>query len=218
MQSTHSASSGGNVTASNPDEKVRTDLATLTDQINLCQSMLAQAGSSIDGDEALLSVIGFLEACVPRMVELIEAAAQGALKPETFEECLLVNDKLTNILSDVDKDPKERQPIVAAAAAASATASDANNLEDDMDKLAIGEPAAAAAPLTAVGGGKTTGLDDADDPFSGGVDLLSPTPLSSDPFSTTSAAPAAAALKSDEDDDDFDAFFRDRTSAGAKQD
>lgn len=218
MQSTHSASSGGNATASsNPDEKVRTDLATLTDQINLCQSMLAQAGSSIDGDEALLSVIGFLEACVPRMVELIEAAAQGALKPETFEECLLVNDKLTNILSDVELDPKDRQPIVpAAAAAASATAGDANNLDDDMDKLAIGEPAAAAAPLAAVAGGKTTGLDDADDPFSGGVDLLSPTPLSSDPFSTTSAAPAAA-LKSD-DDDDFDAFFRDRTSAGGKQD
>jgi hypothetical protein len=218
MQSTHSASSGGNATASNPDEKVRTDLNTLTDQINLCQSMLAQAGSSIDGDEALLSVIGFLEACVPRMVELIEAAAQGALKPETFEECLLVNDKLTNILSDVDKDSKERQPIVpAAAAAASATAGDANNLEDDMDKLAIGEPAA-AAPLAAVAGGKTTGLDDADDPFSGGVDLLSPTPLSSDPFSTTSAAPAAAAALKSDDDDDFDAFFRDRTSAGGKQD
>ena len=219
MQSTHSTSSSGNATASNPDEKVRTDLATLTDQINLCQSMLAQAGSSIDGDEALLSVIGFLEACVPRMVELIEAAAQGAFKPETFEECLLVNDKLTNILGDVEKNPKDRQPIVpAAAAAASATAGDANNLEDEMDKLAIGEAAAAAAPLAAVAGGKTTGLDDADDPFSGGVDLLSPTPLSSDPFSTTSAAaPAAAALKSD-DDDDFDAFFRDRTSAGAKQD
>lgn len=114
MQSTHSAGSGiqqNNATASNPDEKVLTDLVTLTDQINLCQSMLAQAGSSIDGDEALLSVIGFLEACVPRMVELIEAAAQGALKPETFEECLLVNDKLASILSDVDKDPKDRQPV-----------------------------------------------------------------------------------------------------------
>eukprot|EP00986_Skeletonema_menzelii_P021116 scaffold33253_cov160-Skeletonema_menzelii.AAC.2 len=214
MQSTHSAGSGiqqNNATASNPDEKVLTDLVTLTDQINLCQSMLAQAGSSIDGDEALLSVIGFLEACVPRMVELIEAAAQGALKPETFEECLLVNDKLANILSDVDKDPKDRQPLVPAASAGGSL----GHVDEDMDKLAIGG-SSVAAPLAAVAGGKTTGLDDAEDPFSGGVDLLSPTPLplSSDPFSTTSAG---AAPKSD-DDDDFDAFFRDRTSAGGKQD
>eukprot|EP00574_Skeletonema_japonicum_P011438 CAMPEP_0201714880 /NCGR_PEP_ID=MMETSP0593-20130828/1163_1 /ASSEMBLY_ACC=CAM_ASM_000672 /TAXON_ID=267983 /ORGANISM="Skeletonema japonicum, Strain CCMP2506" /LENGTH=224 /DNA_ID=CAMNT_0048204193 /DNA_START=8 /DNA_END=682 /DNA_ORIENTATION=+ len=223
MQSTHSSSSGGiqqNAAASNPDQKVLTDLSTLTDQINLCQSMLAQAGSSIDGDEALLQVIGFLEACVPRMVELIEAAAQGALKPETFEECLVVNDKLANMLSDVDKDPKDRQPIVPAAAAAAATAvgdSEVDHVEEDMDKMAIG---GSASPLPVATGGKTTGLDDvAEDPFSGGVDLLSPTPLSSDPFSTTSTTSAAVAPTTNDDDDDFDAFFRDRTSAGGgKQD
>ena len=54
--------------------------------IALAQSMLVNAGplSSITNDtnEALLTVIGFLEACVPRMMELIEAAASGALKPE----------------------------------------------------------------------------------------------------------------------------------------
>lgn len=220
MQSTHSSGSGGiqNAATSNPDQKVLTDLSTLTDQINLCQSMLAQAGSSIDGDEALLQVIGFLEACVPRMVELIEAAAQGALKPETFEECLVVNDKLANILSDVDKDPKDRQPIVpAAASAAAAGNSEVDHVEEDLDKLAIG---GSSSPPVAAAGGKTTGLDDvAEDPFSGGVDLLSPTPLSGDPFSTTSTAAAASAAPTTNDDDDFDAFFRDRTSAGGgKQD
>lgn len=184
--------------------------------------MLAQAaGSSIDGsDEALLQVIGFLEACVPRMVELIEAAAQGALAPETFEECLMVNDKLANILSDVDKDPKDRQPIVPAASAAVGAAAgdfEVDHVEEDLDKLAIG--GSASPSLAAAVGGKTTGLDDVvEDPFSGGVDLLSPMPLASDPFSNPSTA-AAAAAPTTNDDDDFDAFFRDRTSAGGgKQD
>ena len=215
MQSSHSSSSGtaGNAAASNPDQKVLTDLATLTDQIKLCQSMLAQAGSSIDGDEALLTVIGFLEACVPRMVELIEAAAQGALKPETFEECLVVNDKLTTILSDVDKDPKDRQPIVEVAAAASAATTDATKDDSDeidiakqgMENMAVGS----SAPVAAVAGGKTTGLDD-EDPFASGPDLLNPTPILSDPFGTAKSSDAA------DDDDDFDAFFKDRTSG--KQD
>ncbi len=151
------------------------------------------------------------------MVELIEAAAQGALTPETFEECLVVNDKLASVLSDVDKDPKDRLPIVPAASAAAAASGDSevDHVEEDLDKLAIG--ASASPSLAAAVGGKTTGLDD--DPFSGGVDLLSPTPLSSsDPFSTTSTA-AAAAKPTTNDDDDFDAFFRDRTSAGGgKQD
>jgi hypothetical protein len=215
MMSSHSSSSSGttgNAAASNPDQKVLTDLSTLSDQIKLCQSMLAQAGSSIDGDEALLTVIGFLEACVPRMVELIEAAAQGALKPETFEECLVVNDKLTTILSDVDKDPKDRQPIVEVAASASAATTDATKDDSDeidlvhqgMENLAV----ASSVPAAAVAGGKTTGLDD-EDPFASGPDLLNPTPIQSDPFGTA---------KSDavDDDDDFDAFFKDRTSG--KQD
>jgi len=178
--------------------------------------MLAQSGSSIDGDEALLQVIGFLEACVPRMVELIEAAAQGALTPETFEECLVVNDKLANILSDVEKDPKDRQPIVPAAAAKVAVVgnSELDHVEEDMDNLGIGDGSTTTLPSAAVAGGKTTGLDDAEDPFSGGPDLLSPTPLSSDLFSTTTTSAATSTAPKSNDDDDFDAFFRDRTSAG----
>lgn len=228
MQSTHSTvSSGGTATPNNPDKKVLTDLSTLTDQINLCQSMLFQAGSTIDGDEALLTVISFLEDCVPRMVELIEAAATGALQPETFEECLVVNDELTNILSDVNKDPKDRQPMIVPAASAATTEfgiDDDSEVDDlvvemGMKKLGIGNDDS-TVPI-AVAGGKTTGLDEDDtkDPFSGGPDLLSPTPITteSDPFSATSSAAASAgavATKSDNDDnDDFDAFFRDRTSA-----
>ena len=101
----------------NPDEKILRDLSTLSDQVSLCQSMLAASYSSSStssfaggdaalsyatDDEALLTVIGYLEACVPRMVELIEAAAQGALSASTFEECLVANDRLTNVLADVE--------------------------------------------------------------------------------------------------------------------
>jgi hypothetical protein len=82
MQSDHSNHSS----SPTPDQKIKTDLTTLTEQINLCQSILAQCPtpSSIDANESLLSTIGFLEACVPRMVELIDAAATGAFSEEIF--------------------------------------------------------------------------------------------------------------------------------------
>jgi len=73
------SSSSKAVTMVDPDEKIMHDLSTLSDQILLCQSMLSATttASSSTPDEALLTVIGYLEACVPRMIDLIEAAAQG---------------------------------------------------------------------------------------------------------------------------------------------
>ncbi|EJK77258.1 hypothetical protein THAOC_00922 [Thalassiosira oceanica] len=70
--------------AVDPDAKVLSDLSALSGQIELCGSMLKLAGplSSIKEDDALLAVIGFLEASAPRMVELIEAAAGGSLGGE----------------------------------------------------------------------------------------------------------------------------------------
>jgi len=233
MQSTHSSSSQPSTSVTATDEKVLQDLSVLAEQISLCQSMLVNAGgqSSIDANEALLTVIGFLEACVPRMVELIEAAAQGALAPETFEQCFVVNDKLTNILADVDKDPKDRQPLTSAAAssagAAAAAAGDSTggehtDIDQSMNNLSVADGGDSGAML----GGKTTGLDFNDimndkteeDPFAGGPDLLAPTPASnpftiSESFGSTESAEAAAKKGNGEDDDDFDAFFKDRTAA-----
>mmetsp|Transcript_38823 Transcript_38823/g.81614 ORF Transcript_38823/g.81614 Transcript_38823/m.81614 type:complete len:235 (+) Transcript_38823:110-814(+) len=232
MQSSHSNASqtSTSISANNmsPDEKVLQDLSTLSEQITLCQSMLVNAGptSSIDANEALLTVIGFLEACVPRMVELIEAAAQGALKEETFEKCLVVNDKLTNVLADVEKDPKDRTPLTPAAAASSGAAAgggSSTDVEDGMKKLSVvGE---SSSNTVVVPGGKTTGLESSDDPFAGGPDLMAPTPAaaSADPFtigdsfgsekSAGSAAATKPSASATDNDDDFDAFFRDRTSA-----
>ncbi|KAL9180416.1 hypothetical protein ACHAXT_008386 [Thalassiosira profunda] len=218
MQSSHSQAPGGGAAAADPDAKIRKDLSSLSEQISLCQSMLANAGplSSISANEALLTVIGFLEACVPRMVELISAASTGALKPETFEECLQVNDKLTNVLADVEKDPKDRQPLTPAASASTgggSTEGATGDIDQGMKEIKVCEEDLL--------GGKTTGMDNdktpsVADPF-GGTDLLAPTPpgdafkIGESTEGSTGAAPEATDAKSN--DDDFDAVFKDRTSA-----
>eukprot|EP01082_Thalassiosira_pseudonana_P014042 g12638.t1 g12638 contig6:2324122-2324790(-) len=220
MQSDHSTgasnhssttSQPNNKNMTSPDHKVKQDLATLSEQLTLCQSMLHQAGSSIDNNESLLVVIGFLEACVPRMVELIEAAATGALQEDTFEECLVVNDRLTNVLADVDEDPRDRMPLSEAAAPSGEVEDYDDNVHETMGSLEIGDATTTASAVVA--GAKTTGLDD--DPFAGGVDLLAPTPAA-DPFSIMGDAEGGSKPSSGDgvqDDDDFDAFFKDRTSA-----
>ena len=163
------------------------------------------------------------------MMELIEAAASGAIKEETFEMCLTVNDKLTNILADVEKDPEDRQPLTVAASAGgnSGSGSDMvsdNKIDSDMNKLSITSEGADSIKL----GGKTSGMNEEDlrkpppeevDPFAGGPDLLQPTqtaPLTSTTTTESAMAPSSSdgqAKTDDNDDDDFDAFFKDRTTA-----
>jgi hypothetical protein len=77
--------------------KIHNDLQIVVDKMNACDTLLKTAPS-----QELLAVVGFLEACQPRMIELVEAAAQGALSEQVLMECLQVNDRLTKILSDVD--------------------------------------------------------------------------------------------------------------------
>merc|ERR1712185_688961 len=52
----------------------------------------------IEQDETLAEVVGFLEACQPRMVDLIEAGMQGMLGEELFSVALHVNDDLCKTL------------------------------------------------------------------------------------------------------------------------
>jgi len=200
MQSDH----GNNPPSITADQKIKQDLKVLKEQINLCESMLDQCSTpaSIDSNESLLSVIGFLEACVPRMVELIEAAASGAVEEGTFEECLVINDRLTNVLADVEKDPKDRMPWTPAAAAAPKEEEEPE-IDLKIDNLNI----------------YSTAKDKSEDPFSGGVDLLAPSPAV-DPFTILEGDDTKPAAVSGKNDDDFDAFFKDRTSAsqGGKAD
>ncbi|CAM9767034.1 unnamed protein product, partial [Discosporangium mesarthrocarpum] len=55
----------------------------------LCRSMLP-GSTGVEKDETLLELVGFLEACRPRMVDLIEAGMGGVLGEGLFEDCLKV--------------------------------------------------------------------------------------------------------------------------------
>lgn len=174
-------------TRRNPaDTKILSDLSTLTEKMDLCHSMMnpgaADPKLSLQS-EAMLAVIGFLEACAPRMVELVEAAATGVLSEEVFAECLSANDRLQKLLSDVDT--AAMTETTASTTAASAPA--AEGLTDQMEDLLLGDEAAAPAHAA---GGKTTGDEDEDE----GKDSKQP---------AAGAGPSSG--------DDFDDFFAERT-------
>lgn len=123
------------------DDKIMNDLNTVNDKMDLCDNMLRPVSDKVHGDypstvpkyEALLGVIGFLEACAPRMVELVEAAAQGMLSEPVLMRCLEVNDRLTKMLSDLDKITFTDAPVAAAAAAASSNEPDLLLTEETGD-------------------------------------------------------------------------------------
>jgi hypothetical protein len=98
------------------DRKVLGDLDILLEKMNRCQELLTVHGNettntltspssmiTIPKTNELFDIVGFLEACAPRMVELVEAAAQGGvLSDVVLMKALEVNDRLINTLSDLD--------------------------------------------------------------------------------------------------------------------
>jgi hypothetical protein len=201
--------------ASTKDSKVMTDLESLTEKMDLCDVMLlnnnppaGDLSAAKTSSEALLAVIGFLEACAPRMVELVEAAAQGALSEDVFAQCLAINDRLQKQLADIETSASTTTTTAAstttAAASASAPKPESKQFEDllmqeEESSENAQQPSAAAPAATAAApaGEKTTGEDDEDE----------------DPF--TSAKPAAtpdapAGVERSNSEDEFDDFFASR--------
>lgn len=80
-----------------PNEKLLQDLGVVMEKVKLCREMLP-ISPGIERDEALAEVIGFLEACRDRMIDLIEAASCGELNEVVFEEVLKVNDSILKTL------------------------------------------------------------------------------------------------------------------------
>eukprot|EP00904_Undaria_pinnatifida_P013217 jgi/Undpi1/9025/HiC_scaffold_26.g11485.m1 len=78
-------------------EKLVADLQMVKDKITLCRQMLPES-AGVDKDDALSEVVGFLEACRPRMVDLVEAGMGGALGEDIFASCLQINDALLRTL------------------------------------------------------------------------------------------------------------------------
>jgi len=77
--------------------KLKDDLRALSEKIKLCREMLPES-PGIEYDETLAEIIGFLEACQPRMVDLVEAGMQGMLDEEVLGTALQVNDDLHKTL------------------------------------------------------------------------------------------------------------------------
>lgn len=149
-----SNTAAGTRSQSTVDAKILADLSTLKEKMDLCDSMLKPGAGdpklSVKSSEAMLAVIGFLEACAPRMVELVEAAAGGALSEEAFAECLSVNDRLQKQLLDVET--AAMTETNAETTAASAPSSVQEQFEDLLLEDTPTPPA----------GAKTTGEEDED--------------------------------------------------------
>ena len=205
---------------STPDSKILSDLATVIEKINLCTSMLYPLTSTyqIDQDESLLTIIGFLEACCPRVRELIEAGMTGALQEDTVVKCLTVNDLLVQVLEFVEhpetcnkKEEEEEEVQEDSSSKVDAVVDnfeafgilDEDDLLDDFDS----KPAASTTDTTVEKPAKVetthNHLDDL---------LLAPVP---EPVSNTTSTSAenVNSAKEDTTTDDFDDFFNSRVSS-----
>jgi len=77
--------------------KLHKDLDEVFDKVRLAREMLVES-PGIETDEALAEVIGYLEACRDRMVDLVEAGTQGMLGEELLALCLRANDAVLRTL------------------------------------------------------------------------------------------------------------------------
>jgi hypothetical protein len=183
------------------DAKIMADLDMLMEKMDLCESMIRPGADgspapSVVADDACKTVIGFLEACAPRMVELVEAAAQGAVSDSVLMKALEVNDRLTKQLADIDTIALTETPASTTAAAAATPSTDAEAAADHLDDLLLSDDTNSDlfgdddSKLPAAT--KSTGEEEDDNvPFAG-------------------AGTVAPATKSE---DEFDSFFNDRTTS-----
>lgn len=194
-----------------PDEKVKRDLATVQEKINLATAMLEPLHSSaeVDANEALLSVIGFLEACIPRVRELVEAGMSGALQEDTLVKCLGINDNLLQLLEFVENPQLcVKSNKTDAKATKEPTAPPTNEFdvfgigdddEDDEfnDFMDAGDGKPSAAPTSTAA---STVLDEL---------LLAPDPT---PTDRRDGSTDVASAHTSNVMDDFDDFFGERTN------
>ncbi len=216
------------------DSKILSDLSTVQEKITLCQSMLVPIHhtSQVDINEPLLALIGFLEACVPRVRELIDVGMNANLKEETLTKCFQVNDDLCKILDDVDhpekvvansdhSDHSTPSPAVAPAGAMSnANASDdildslefdAFGFEDKKRAVAEDDDIDTHVKAAAVSPKATSALEDLLAPPTSKPPA--PTSPASVPATTSDYAQNESSSSSKANDDDFDDFVGKRVTS-----
>jgi len=209
-----------------PDSKVLSDLDTVKEKIALCASMLVNLShtSQVDQDESLLAIIGFLEACVPRVRELVEVGMQGALLDDTTMKCLEVNDSLYKVLEDVEHpesvtsqslDKNSSHPPAAAFTATAGVASVAAAAVDTSDPLGFDAFGFNDQKQGINNIGKSEEGGSSDTAAKALEELLAA------PTSTTTSTSAAATStntnndKNKDGDDEFDDFFGERVGGGS---
>lgn len=216
------------------DTKISNDLAVLREKMDLLETMLhppdaATPKLSVRNDEAVRAVIGYLDACAPRMIELVTACTSrmGVLSEEVFGDVLGCNDRLQKLLSDVDTrmmtETTASTTIASApsssnntaAAAASVPSADLADQFGDLllgneDPFAEAHGSGTAAPAA---GAKTTGETDED--FEKDMEEFfqqaAPPASAPPPLPPTSGGASSAAS-----DDPFDDFFAERTESNFK--
>jgi len=208
---------------SEADTKISNDLRVLREKMDLLETLLDPLDASaprlsVRTDDAVRSVAGYLDACGPRMIELVTACTAshaGVLSEDVFGEVLGCNDRLQKLLADFDTrlvTETEASTTVASAASASASASastsasasasasasdpNANvDLTEQFGDLLLGNEdpfARAHGSGSNLAGAKTTGEDD-------------------DSNSNRNTKPPAAAAPKPPERDPFDDFFAERT-------
>jgi len=207
-----SSSSSSRRTTAQADAKISNDLHVLKEKMDLLESMIHNNDTtttqqlSVTTNEAVRSVVGHLDACGPRMIELVTACtttSQSVLSESVFGNVLGCNDRLQKLLSDVDA--LLLQEETEAAAASSTNVATASDVE--------GESAAAAPDLTEqfgdllLGSNEDSFMEDVVEPSSS----ASTTPPTTN-TTTTTATTKAGAKTTGETDEDFENFLSDATA------
>lgn len=205
------------------ETKIMADLELLMEKCDLCASMLRPGSDcpapSVQTDDACQTVIGFLEACQPRMVELVEAAAVGAVSDTVLMKALEVNDRLTLVMADIDTAALTETAASTTAASVSADSNvDSNSVQDNLDDLLLTDDGDDGDDNNNIhGDDNLVGDDDSKKPAARKKSTGEQDEQHNDPFGNTvlqptsaSGAPAPASTKSE---DEFDSFFNDRTTS-----
>ena len=100
------------VATADADQKILNDLNLLVEKLDQCQTQLNEQkmghSNVFRTTSELYEIVGFLEACAPRMVELVEFCATqpntsaAPLSDVVLMKALEVNDRLINTLSELD--------------------------------------------------------------------------------------------------------------------
>jgi len=130
---TPSAGSNSSRILSDADKKISNDLLVLQEKMDLLDSMLhptdlAAPKLSVIHDDAVRSVVGYLDACAPRMIELVEACTStsfGVLSEDVFGHVFACNDRLQQLLEIVDTRILTETPATTTAASAAAASASA---------------------------------------------------------------------------------------------